>query len=350
MTAPDTLPISVVIPAFNAERVIGRAIASIKAQTRAAGEIVVVDDGSTDGTAAAARNAGARVLRQLNRGSGEARNSGVRAARYPWIAFLDADDAWLPARLEVQWPAVQRSPDARLICADFDYVSEVSGVRRPNYMRSQPAYRNARRTKIAPNTSLIERGDAGRALVNGNFVGTSTLLVAAELILNDGFFLARSELRSTELCEEAEDAEWLLRVLRRTDLLAIERSLGTYFAQPGSVSESVGRMRYGDVKLGERILADPRRYVAGIERQIVRVREPRQREAALEFLRSGKSGHALAVAEEAYAEHHSIACGALLFATRLLGTGAGRAAREATRSVWKSRRVLLDESARRPRA
>jgi glycosyltransferase involved in cell wall biosynthesis len=96
--------ISVVIPAYNAEGCVARAIDSVLAQTLPVDEIIVVDDGSRDATSDVAGRFGdpVRVLRQTNAGPAAARNHGVREARCEWIAFLDADDAWLPTKLECQ--------------------------------------------------------------------------------------------------------------------------------------------------------------------------------------------------------------------------------------------------------
>ncbi len=340
MTPEPDLPISVIVPAFNAEHFIGRAIASVRAQTRLPAEIVVVNDGSTDTTARVAENAGARVIEQPNRGVGEARNAGIRVASQPWIAFLDADDEWHPNKLAVQWPATEARNGARLICTDFDYFSAGGGPTIRNHMRAQPAYAGVRRTALGADVAYIERGDAGRALVHGNFVGFSTLLVATALLVDGALFTPRSELRSDELCEEAEDLEWLLRVLRDTDLLAIERSLGNYYAQPASLSANAGRMRYGDIKLGERIAADPTRYVEGIGAEIARVRPRKEREATLAFLRSGEPARARVVAAEARSVDPSLASAALAIGVALVDNGVGRAALEATRSVWKRRKVL----------
>ncbi len=103
--------VSVVIPAFDAEAYIEEALASVLAQSLAPVEVVVVDDGSRDGTAAraAAVDPRVRVLRQENRGVSAARNAGVSAAQGAWVAFLDADDAWEPTKLEEQM-AVARDP------------------------------------------------------------------------------------------------------------------------------------------------------------------------------------------------------------------------------------------------
>ena len=87
--------VSVVIPAYNAERFIAEAIESALAQTHPSLEVVVVDDGSTDGTAAAAEGyPGVTLLRRPNGGIGAARNTGVAQATGDFLAFLDADDVW----------------------------------------------------------------------------------------------------------------------------------------------------------------------------------------------------------------------------------------------------------------
>lgn len=103
-SAMDT--VSAVIPAYNAESCIERAVASVLSQTRPVIEVLVVDDGSRDNTAAIVERFGSpvRLIRQANAGPSAARNHGVRAASGEWIALLDADDAWLPTKLERQAP------------------------------------------------------------------------------------------------------------------------------------------------------------------------------------------------------------------------------------------------------
>ena len=93
---------SVVIPLYNKEQYICRAVDSVLNQTYEQFELIVVDDGSTDRSAELVENIKddrVRVIRQDNQGEGPARNSGVLAASNHWVAFLDADDAWLAALL-----------------------------------------------------------------------------------------------------------------------------------------------------------------------------------------------------------------------------------------------------------
>jgi glycosyltransferase involved in cell wall biosynthesis len=110
--------VSVVIPAYNAERWVGAAVRSVLAQTYANFEVLVVDDGSKDGTAVVAEAFGGpvRCIRQKNGGVSRARNHGAAQARGEFLAFLDADDDWLPAKLGTQ---VRRLLDRPELVASF---------------------------------------------------------------------------------------------------------------------------------------------------------------------------------------------------------------------------------------
>lgn len=112
--------ISVVIPAWNAERWIVRAVDSVLSQTLPPRELIVVDDGSEDATAEIVAGYGTRVrlLSQANHGLSAARNAGIDAACGEWVAFLDADDYWLPEKLAQQWRLVEKDPSLGFVsCA-----------------------------------------------------------------------------------------------------------------------------------------------------------------------------------------------------------------------------------------
>lgn len=117
MTTPR---VSIVIPAYNARRTIADAIDSCLAQTYTDFEIIVIDDGSTDGTAdlLAARYSGEprlRVIRQANSGVSAARNAGILAARGEFVHFLDADDILMPTKLEASLKIVDSDPEIGVV-------------------------------------------------------------------------------------------------------------------------------------------------------------------------------------------------------------------------------------------
>jgi len=94
--------ISVVIPSYNRRHTLERALRSVIEQTSAVDEIILVDDGSTDDSAAMTTQLfpDIKLIRQSNRGVSAARNRGIRAARHDWIALLDSDDSWLPHKIQ----------------------------------------------------------------------------------------------------------------------------------------------------------------------------------------------------------------------------------------------------------
>jgi glycosyltransferase involved in cell wall biosynthesis len=110
-------PVSVIIPTYNRSEFLGRALESIERQTIACGEIIVVDDGSTDNTPSVvelfSKNTALDVkyLQQENRGPAAARNRGIAAAEYDFVAFLDSDDHWHRKKLEMQYRAMVDNPE-----------------------------------------------------------------------------------------------------------------------------------------------------------------------------------------------------------------------------------------------
>ncbi len=116
MTANDRR-VSVIIPVFNCERYLGEAIESVLAQSRRPDQVIVVDDGSTDGSAAVAQSFGSSIQYrfQSNQGTGAARNTGLKLAEGEFIAFLDADDLWVEHRLRRQLDAFEANPDLDIV-------------------------------------------------------------------------------------------------------------------------------------------------------------------------------------------------------------------------------------------
>ena len=109
--------VSVIIPVYNGERFIRDALASVLAQDYAPIEVIVADDGSTDGTReASAALPGVRILALAHGGVSRTRNVAVAESHGEWLAFLDADDEWLPGKVSAQVALAQRSGRSLILC------------------------------------------------------------------------------------------------------------------------------------------------------------------------------------------------------------------------------------------
>jgi glycosyltransferase involved in cell wall biosynthesis len=335
----EPLPVSVVIPAYQAKAWIASAIASVRAQTRLPKEIIVVDDGSLDGTGDIARALGATVFSQANRGVAAARNTGIANAAQPWIALLDADDRWLPGKLSAQWDALSLTGDG--MCAtDFAYVHH-DGTRSAGSVASNRGYREIRETLVAPNVVHLSRDVLARALPVGMFLLPSTLLFQRRIAIEDGELFAE-HLRSTEHYHIPEDLEWMLRALRRSDITLVKRVLAEYAVLPGSLSSNAGRMRYGDAKLGELVEAESQRYVDGAAEQMRALRGSRLREASLAFMRQLEFAAAGVAAGEAFGRARSPLDAGIWITSHVLNVAPVRVLARGLQKTW--RRV-----AKRPR-
>jgi glycosyltransferase involved in cell wall biosynthesis len=120
----EEILISVIVPVYNGERFIGEAIDSIRRQRHKPLDIIVVDDGSTDGTKAAvhALGSGVRYARQENSGPPAARNKGLQLMRGSLVAFLDADDLWTDDKLDIQLPLLLSDPSIDVVCGRTQIV------------------------------------------------------------------------------------------------------------------------------------------------------------------------------------------------------------------------------------
>lgn len=169
--------ISVVVPLYNKRPHIGETLESILAQSTQPAEIIVVDDGSTDGSAdivARYEKRGVRLIRQKNAGESAARNRGVEASSSAWIAFLDADDLWLPQHIEYLSRAIQAYPEVGLVSSQHEILQ--NGRR----LRPRCAY---------PNGSICQVDDFYRRFAVGlSLVNSSTACAKRDALLALGGF------------------------------------------------------------------------------------------------------------------------------------------------------------------
>ena len=153
---------SVIIPVYNGEKTIGRAIDSVLSQTYRASEVIVVDDGSSDSTPAVLRRYehSVRHMRQANSGVSAARNAGALAAKSEWLAFLDCDDWYYPGRLASHAALIARQGGLDFVVGDFEYRDETGKLLR----------RSMESTAIG-RTLLQNAGDEQDIVMNEDLIG-----------------------------------------------------------------------------------------------------------------------------------------------------------------------------------
>jgi glycosyltransferase involved in cell wall biosynthesis len=217
---PDPL-VSVILPVFNREASIERAVSSVLAQTYRPFELIVVDDGSTDGTRRILERFGSSitVITQANAGAYVARNAGMRHARGELIAFADSDDAWLPHRLSSQVPLMRR-PEVGLVFGDTVHVTAA---------RAGAARTGRTSFQVAPPL----RGRAAAQFAWCNFVPTCTVLVRRRCLDEIGGFPETSALSSDYLT-------WF-RIALRHELDFVDEPLVEYTVHAAGISYDLGR-------------------------------------------------------------------------------------------------------------
>jgi glycosyltransferase involved in cell wall biosynthesis len=149
---------SVIIPTYNCGRFLPEAIESVLAQTLPPHEVIVVDDGSTDDTPAVAARFAGRIVyhRQVNRGVSAARNAGMDRATGDWLAFLDADDLWMPTKLAAVAPVCRSRPQPAIVFTDYQPFGEQGSIDNRTFGRKESASRLSEELQAwNPETDLL---------------------------------------------------------------------------------------------------------------------------------------------------------------------------------------------------
>lgn len=205
--------VSVVIPAYNAAPFVGEAIESVLRQSYRQYEIVVVDDGSIDTTAAiVAAYPGVRLLRQPQRGAGAARNAGIRATQGELVAFLDADDWWTPDKLERQVALLASRPEVGMVVTEHVNVFD------------------AGHSPVTDKQAAFA-GDAVRGIFLHSFIGTPTVMVRREVLETVGLF--------DESLPCAEDENLWLRIALRYPIALLPLPLAYVRIRAASLSRDI---------------------------------------------------------------------------------------------------------------
>ncbi len=226
--------ISVVIPAYNAELTLKTTVQSVFEQTVQDFEIVIVDDGSKDNTVEVAQSIGdsrVKVISQSNGGASSARNTGIKAAKGEYVAFLDADDLWMPHKLERQLAVLTGEKDVNAVQSGVYYVNDDLEV-----LSIRPC--------VKSKDVLLE------TLLFQNLPALMSTLIVKRSILDEIGYL------DTKL-EILEDWELAIRLSRFCNLKSIKEPLALYRQYPGNRSKNLDiHIKPGYIVL-ERLFKDP---------------------------------------------------------------------------------------------
>lgn len=224
--------VSVIIPAYNCAAYLPTAIESVLAQTFRDREIVVVDDGSTDDTPAVVAPYLSRIhyIRQANKGLPGARNAGIQSSTAEFIALLDADDSWLPDKLQRQMPLF-RDPEVGIVYTDFS-VRYADGRLLASYLADRP---------LASEGYVVDNYLRSRFLFPSSMVLRRTAMEACGLF--DEEMIA------------SEDIELFARICLRWKVARVDLPLMIRTESTHNITANSGRMNDYTILAFEKILA-----------------------------------------------------------------------------------------------
>jgi len=223
--------ISVVIPTYNRIELLKRSIDSVINQTIKPSEIIIVDDGSNDGTEAMVKKKydSLKLIKQKNKGASAARNSGIKASSGEWICFLDSDDEWKNDKLEKQIIAVANNSDYKFFHSNEIWIKN---GKRINQKKKHKKY----------------GGDIFKKCLDMCRISPSSVLIDKSIFEEIGFF--------NENLVVCEDYELWLRICDKYEVFFIDEPLiFKYGGHQGQLSYSIDSIEYHRIKALEYLLS-----------------------------------------------------------------------------------------------
>ncbi len=229
MKSPSPL-VSVVIPAYNSGCFLAETIQSILGQTYVPLEIIIVNDGSTDNTAIVLAkfrlHENLRVIHHsTNRGQAAARNNGIRAARGDYIAFCDADDIWLPEKVEKQMNVFWRNEKAEIVYCDIYKFDQ-------HHIFPKTLWQEKNITPVRGGSELLTN------IFYRNFIPGAMTVVKKDIFHKAGFYD-----ESLRVCEEYD--LWLRMIAANIQIDFCLEPLAKYRQHPNQISRNVAAMEKG---------------------------------------------------------------------------------------------------------
>ncbi len=320
--------VSVVIPAYNAASHLAEALQSVSAQSAPPGEVIVVDDGSTDATADIARSFGARVITLANKGPSAARNAGVQEAGGDFVAYLDADDVWAPDKLAVQLRALAAHTGPAFSFTDFRVIDDGGVHRWKSELRRRPAFLRSAGFAIG-RKEIVFASASHRPVLYGSYILPSSLLVRRADALAVGGF--------DESLRVTEDYEFCLRLFAIVPAVVILRPLLLYRQHPAQATSNATRMMAGFFEVAKRVAEAPQRYPQADARYIAETEYLRFYQLGMKQARSGLFDDAEQNLAKSLAARPTLSTRVALAGARACRSGAGRRSFDLVRTLWKRR-------------
>ena len=228
--------VSVVMPVHNTGRYVTEAMQSVLNQELSDLELILIDDGSTDDSLDRihAVSDPRIVLLRNPKGGGpsRARNQGIRAAKAAYIAFLDSDDVMCADSMRSAVQALDAAPNAVIAFGDLRRISLEGMELVASVLANYPSFHQVRKRPLQESWHLIAGQDFGRGLLEGNFIGTGSVVVRAKALERSGLF--------DEGLYSAEDHDLWLRLARLGDALFTNAIRYSYRMNTASISYQPG--------------------------------------------------------------------------------------------------------------
>jgi teichuronic acid biosynthesis glycosyltransferase TuaG len=239
----DTLPlISVIIPAYNASSFLEIAVESIVSQTYRNIEIIIVDDGSKDNTFEKAlllseKHKNIKAITQTNSKQGIARNNGISNANGEYVAFLDADDEWLPNKIEIQLNYLFAYKADMVFTDGYLFITDKKIALAEIYKTTESPI------EIEASKGIISGANGIKLLHIKNRIPTSSVLCKKSVIVNAGLFTTNPELQN---CEDY--LLWFNLVKQGCKLIGIPEKLFLYRVHPNSSTSGIKNIMFPLIK------------------------------------------------------------------------------------------------------
>jgi glycosyltransferase involved in cell wall biosynthesis len=249
--------VSVILPTYNREKYLQRSIGSVLSQTYSNWELIIWDDGSTDGTKEIVRsynNPKIRYFFDKNRGANFARNSAIQNSDGKYIAFLDSDDEWVKEKLSEQAEVMKTFPEIDVLFSDFMNINNTTHKNQQTFTQYALVMNRLVVENIEESLFVIKKGIPDKLAIE-NFIATDTVLLRREILDKVGYF-------NTTLCRSEDFELWWRMGLENICFAYSTKVFLMRYKYPGSLSSFDGltgcedRLKMLDLCLQETLSKD----------------------------------------------------------------------------------------------